>query len=198
MGPAAIGHAPAEDRRIADGPGAMTGFFRPEVRALLWRWREAMGGVVLALIGVWLIAGPGFLLAVPGYVLLVAGVVFFWLGVQRGRFRGVDGGAGAVQVDEGQVTYFGPLTGGTIALREMVRLSLERQLFPAHWKLEQRDAQPLLIPVNAAGSEALFDAFATLPGLRTERMLSTLRSNRHQAVVIWERTASRPQSALLH
>ncbi|KZZ00350.1 hypothetical protein A3747_05445, partial [Sulfitobacter sp. HI0076] len=122
-----------------------------------------------------------------------------WLGVQRARFRGEGDGAGAVQVVEGQITYFGPLTGGTVALRELQRLSLDRQMFPAHWRLEPRDDKaPLLIPVNAAGSEALFDAFAALPGLRTERMLFELRKTRHDAVVIWERAPLRPAHVLLH
>jgi len=174
------------------------GFFRPEVSALLWQWREALVGGAVALFGLWLVWGPGFLLSVPGYVLLAAGAAFIWLGIQRARFRGVDGGAGAVQVDEGQVTYFGPLTGGTVALREMERLSLDRALFPAHWKLEQAGQPPLLIPVNAAGSEALFDAFATLSGLKTERMLAELNATPHQAVVIWQKPAKVPQGITLH
>lgn len=178
------------------------GFFRPEVRALLWQWREVLGGVAVALLGLWLVLGPGFLLAVPGYALLVAGAIFVWLGIQRARFRGADGGAGAVQVDEGQVTYFGPLTGGTVALREMDRLSLDRALFPAHWKLDQAGQAPLLIPVNAAGSEALFDAFATLPGLRTERMLQQMHATQdqapHQAIVIWQKPQVTPKGITLH
>lgn len=178
------------------------GFFRPEVRALLWRWREVLGGVAVALIGLWLVMGPGFLLAVPGYILLVAGAVFVWLGIQRARFRGADGGAGAVQVDEGQVTYYGPLAGGTVALREMDRLSLDRSMYPAHWKLDQAGQVPLLIPVNAAGSEALFDAFATLPNLKTERMLQELHATRDQvlkqAVVIWQKPEVAPAGITLH
>ncbi|MFC6639242.1 hypothetical protein GV827_09220 [Sulfitobacter sp. JBTF-M27] len=173
-------------------------FFRPEAKAAVWRWREAIAGALVTLAGLWLISGPGFLLAVPGYAFLFGGIVLIWLGIQRGRFRGPDGGAGAVQVDEGQVTYFGPLTGGTVALREMESLTLEGAMFPAHWRLAQKGQPPLLIPINAAGADALFDAFATLPGLRTERMLSTLRTNPHQAVVIWQRGPLRPEGALLH
>jgi hypothetical protein len=173
-------------------------FFRPEAKAAVWRWREAIAGALVTLAGLWLISGPGFLLAVPGYAFLFGGIVLIWLGIQRGRFRGPDGGAGAVQVDEGQVTYFGPLTGGTVALREMESLTLEGAMFPAHWRLAQKGQPPLLIPINAVGADALFDAFATLPGLRTERMLSTLRTNPHQSVVIWQRGPLRPEGALLH
>lgn len=173
-------------------------FFRPEAQAALWRWRECILSGGLVLLGLWLVLGPGLLLAVPGYALVLGGAAAVWLGVQRARFRGADGGAGAVQVDEGQITYFGPLTGGTVALREMDRLSLERAMFPAHWRLDQPGQSPLLIPVNAAGSEALFDAFASLPGLRTERMLTELHATRHQAVVIWRRGGGPLETALLH
>lgn len=176
----------------------MSGFLRPEARAALWRWRECLTGGALALFGLWLVLGPGLLLAVPGYALLIGGLALIWIGVQRARFRGRDDGVGAVQVDEGQVTYFGPLSGGTIALRELERLTLDRELLPAHWRLEQKGQEDLLIPVDALGSEALFDAFATLPGLRTERMLFELRKSRHGAVVIWERVPMRPPRALLH
>jgi len=173
-------------------------FFRPEAQAEVWRWRECLLGVAIVVLGLWLVLGPGLLLAVPGYALIIGGAAGVWLGIQRARFRGTDGGTGAVQVDEGQITYFGPLTGGTVALREMDRLSLERAMFPAHWRLDQPGQAPLLIPVNAAGSEALFDAFASLPGLKTERMLTELHATRHQAVVIWRRGGGTLETALLH
>ncbi|MFT6675485.1 MAG: hypothetical protein ACJAVM_001677 [Sulfitobacter sp.] len=173
-------------------------FFRPEAQAQVWRWREVIVAVFVVALGGWLISGPGLLLAIPGYALVCGGAALAWLGVQRARFRGADGGAGAVQVDEGQVSYFGPLTGGVVALRELDSLSLDGAMFPAHWRLTQSGVPPLLIPVNAAGAEALFDAFATLPGLRTERMLSLLKANSHQSVVIWQRHPVKQKPQLLH
>ena len=174
-------------------------FIRPEVRAALYRWRETLAGVAVVLVGLSWITGPGGLLGWLGWAMIPLGAVLIFIGIQRGRFRNSEQGPGVVNVDEGQITYFGPLTGGTVALRELQRLSLDRQMFPAHWRLEPRDDEaPLLIPVNAAGSEALFDAFAALPGLRTERMLFELRKTRHDAVVIWERAPLRPAHVLLH
>lgn len=173
-------------------------FLRPQAKAAIWRWREVLVGLAAMVFGLWLVAGPGLLLAIPGYAAIIAGGGLIWLGYQRGRFRSPDGGTGAVQVDEGQITYFGPLTGGSVALRDMDRLSLERQMFPAHWRLDQSGQPPLFIPVNAEGSEALFDAFAVLPGIRTERMLFELRKTRHDPVLIWERPPERPAHMLLH
>ncbi|UWR24082.1 hypothetical protein [Sulfitobacter sp. S190] len=173
-------------------------FFRPEAKAALWRWREALAGVGVILLGLWWILGPGQLLGIVGCGLVAGGAALTFVGVQRGRFRGPGDGAGAVQVDEGQIGYFGPLTGGVVALRDLERISLDTAHQPPHWRLDAPGQDPVFIPVNAAGSDALFDAFATLPGLRTERMLSELNRPHPQAVVIWERTPLRPPHALLH
>lgn len=173
-------------------------FFRPEAREAIWRWREVLTGAVMILLGLWLTLRYGFFVDVIGVPMMLGGVAMIWLGVQRARFRGAHGGPGTVDVDEGEVTYFGPLTGGSVALRELEQLVIDGNMFPAHWRLTQKGRPPLLIPVNAEGSDALFDAFATLPGLKTERMLTALRTNRHQAIVIWQRTNQRPAGTLLH
>ncbi|MEM9698117.1 MAG: hypothetical protein AAF943_04935 [Pseudomonadota bacterium] len=165
---------------------------------MLTRWREVLIGLALACGGIYVALGSGPLLAMLSYAVSAGGIILTWLGVQRGRFRGADGGAGVVQVDEGQVTYFGPLSGGAVALREMESLILDGTMHPAHWQLIQPGQDPLTIPVDAAGAEALFDAFTSLPGLKTERMLGSLQQTPPQAVVIWHRGPLRPEGALLH
>ena len=60
---------------------------------------------------------------------------------------------------------------------------------PAHWVLRDQGGQMIHIPVNAAGAEALFDVFAALPGIRTERMLDLLQNNPKEQVLIWQRAA---------
>lgn len=97
-------------------------FLRPEAEQALWRWREVLAGVGLALLGLWLILRVGYLLDFVGVPALAGGAALIWLGFQRARFRGGDGGPGAVTVDEGEITYFGPLTGGSVALRELESL----------------------------------------------------------------------------
>ena len=173
-------------------------FFRPEAMAAVVRWREVLIGLVIALLGAWWLIGPGQLLIIPAIALLLAGAALIWIGFQRGRFRAVGEGPGAVQVDEGQIAYFGPLTGGVVALREVGRLTLDRSQYPAHWRLEQPGAADVLVPVNAAGADALFDAFATLPGFRMERMLDELRSHDKHPIVIWQRSSLRPAQISVH
>lgn len=168
-------------------------FLRPEAKAALWRAREVLAGLAIGLVGLSWISGPAGLLGLVGWALILGGLVLLVAGVQRMRFRGKgEGGPGVVSVDEGQISYFGPLTGGAVAAQDLERLTLDPSAKPAHWVLTQPGVPALAIPVNAAGSEALFDVFSTLPGIRTERMLANLQGRGEHPVVIWERTPSRP------
>ncbi|MEM9636338.1 MAG: hypothetical protein AAGA94_01725 [Pseudomonadota bacterium] len=173
-------------------------FLRPEAKAAVWRWREVLIGAGVTLTGIWWLLGPGRLLVLPAIALIIAGAALVWVGVQRARFRSSGQGPGSVSVDEGQITYFGPLTGGAVALREMTQLTLDKALFPAHWRLTQPGQPDLLIPVNAEGAEALFDAFATLSGLKTERMLHALQGADKHAIVIWQRRPNAGGQITLH
>ena len=168
-------------------------FIRPEASAAVWRWRELVVGVLLALLAIWWFLGPKGLLGWIAPVVLVGAIALIAVGLQLGRFRGTGTGTGlgAVQVDEGQITYYGPLTGGTIALRELSLLKFDGSLRSAHWILEQNDGPALMIPVDAAGADVLFDAFAVLPGLQTERILKQLRNRPEGVVLMWERSSTR-------
>jgi hypothetical protein len=107
------------------------------------------------------------------------------------RFSMGGGGAGLVQVDERRLAYFGPLTGGVIDLGDLTRVDLDPTGKPAHWVLRDQGGQMIYIPVNAEGAEALFDVFAALPGIRTERMLDLLKNSPKERVLIWERAQGR-------
>lgn len=169
----------------------MTGFIRPELRAALWRWRDILAGVALMAVGLWAALGPGGLLGIIGWVVVVAGLSLVTTGFQRWRFRAPRDGPGTVDVDEGQVTYFGPLTGGAVALREMTELALIRSGQTPHWRLTAGGEQ-VFIPVDADGADALFDAFTTLPGLKVQRMLAALEDGSDTDAVIWRRAPSDP------
>jgi len=173
-------------------------FVRPEARAAIWRCRELIAGGAIGLLGASWVAGTGGLVWWLGWVLVTIGAAGTIIGLQRLRFRIGVGGPGVVQVDEGQISYFGPLTGGAVALSELERLRLDHTATPSHWVLDMAGQPSLQIPVNAEGSDALFDAFSTLPGLRTERMLSELRKPGSHQVVIWERLVSHTQVHRLH
>ncbi|KGM48226.1 hypothetical protein [Pseudooceanicola atlanticus] len=169
-------------------------FVRPELRATLWRWREALVAAVIGLVGLWAALTSFGILAMLGWGLVLLCPVLIFAGWQRGRFRADGQGPGVVRVDEGQVAYFGPLTGGVAAISEINRLALDSRQHPPVWALEQPGQPDLMIPLNAEGADALFDIFAALPGIRTDRMLDEMRrTNRPHRTVIWEKKGAVPR-----
>lgn len=171
---------------------------RPEAKSWLLRHREALAGAALAVLGFWWLAGPGGLLRLPAVGLIAGGGALLWVGRQRSRFRAAGDGQGVVQVTEGQVAYLGPVTGGALSLHEVSVLTLDRRHPPGAWVLEQPGQDSLVIPVNALGAEALFDAFASLPGLRTAHMLAALQSSDLHRTVIWRRDTRTDAHLRLH
>ena len=159
-------------------------FIRPEAQTLLARWREAIVGVLITLLGLYWTSGTGILQWV-GVVVAIGGAILTFTGLQRARFRTGAGGVGVVSVDESEISYFGPFNGGTMSVRELSMLSLDPRSKPPVWVLSQPGQQDLYIPVNAEGTDQLFDAFAALPGIRTDHLLSALNKGADDVVVIW-------------
>ncbi|MCD1626219.1 MAG: hypothetical protein ACU0B7_09305 [Paracoccaceae bacterium] len=162
-------------------------FVRPEVSRVLHRWRGVLTGAAVAAIGLWWIVTSSGLLGWVGWTILAAGLALAFTGLQRLRFAVGQGGPGVVSITEGQVAYFGPLTGGVVALSELTRLDIDHSGKPAHWQLHQPGQPVLSIPVTAENAGALFDSFAALPGLNTERLLAQMHATRPHIAVIWQR-----------
>lgn len=162
----------------------MSAFIRPELRAALARWSEVLTGLAIATFGLWALqTNDRFFQALAALVVL-AGLGLAVIGWRRLRFRGHGSAPGVVQVIEGQISYFGPETGGFIALRDMVELHLLDQ--GRVWLLVAADDTRLAVPVAAAGSDALFDAFASLDGLRMATVLAALESENPPATrALW-------------
>lgn len=161
---------------------------RPAVRDALWRWREVIAGLAVAAFGLWWLATFFSPVAWIGWAFVALGLAFAIAGLQRARFRKPGIGPGVVQVIERRLSYFGPLTGGGMDLRDITRLELEPAALPApHWVLTDASGQVIEIPVNAKGADALFDAFATLPGIKTQGMLDVLSRTPDARVTVWFR-----------
>ncbi len=164
----------------------MTEFLRPEARAALWRWREVLISAGICVLGLWWAAAAYGVMRWLGAIVALIGLALGVAAVQRLRFAQGGGGAGIVQINERRLAYFGPLTGGVIDLDDLTRVDLDPTGHPAHWLLTGHGAQTLAIPVDAEGADALFDVFAALPGIRTERMLDVLRRTQVARVTIWQ------------
>ena len=172
---------------------------RPAAREALGRWKEVLIGVCVAALGVyWGFFTGGGLLHWIGYVVIAIACAIIVAGVQRARFRLGGGGPGVVQINEARIGYFGPLDGGLVDLTELDRLTLDPVSTPPHWVLEQPGQPAVHIPLTATGADSLFDAFATLPGIRTEHMLRQMQALPDRPVVIWQRHAAPVSPLRLH
>lgn len=168
---------------------------RPDITTTFWRWREVIAALTLGVLGLWL----GWL---GGYVLLPLGLVIGALAAAWGlqswrrlRFAQSVAAPGMVEIDEGQIGYLSADMGGFVGLPDLVELRFLTLGDRRMWRLKQADGQALLVPVDAAGAERLFDAFASLPGMDTQALVAALEpvskqaalGNVHDSRVIWRR-----------
>ncbi|WP_323766434.1 hypothetical protein [Antarctobacter sp.] len=172
---------------------------RPAAAAVLKHWQEALIGLAVIVLGLyWAFFTGGGLLHWIGYLVVAIGVALTVTGIQRGRFRTGDGGPGVVQIVERRISYFGPLSGGIVDLDALEALSLDPTSKPPVWLLMAPGQPRLEIPLTAKGADQLFDAFATLPGIRTEHMLRQMQERAAHTVVIWRAASVRDAARRLH
>jgi hypothetical protein len=147
---------------------------RPEVLALIHRYREALGAGVIVLAGLWLMGLGGYVLFPLGVLIGAVGSILTITALRRARFTQDVAAPGLVELDEAQVGYLAPEIGGFLSLDELVEIRLLVLRGKRMWRLKQADGQALLIPVDASGAERLFDAFANLPGMDTSALVDAL------------------------
>lgn len=161
---------------------------RPQALATLVRWREVAAALATGALAVWLFVLGGWILAPLGLALGAAAVGWAVIALRRLRFARPVEAPGLVEVDEGQIGYFGAGMGigGYVALRELTEIRLLTLRGGMYWRLKQADGQAIVIPVTAAGAAALYDAFATLPGIDMGRLTAAL-DQRTAAQSLWRR-----------
>jgi hypothetical protein len=147
---------------------------RPAMRTHLQRWREVLLALIAAALALWITARGGYFFVPLGLVMLAAAAAWAIAALRRMRFAQHVAAPGLVEVDEGQIGYLGPEFGGYVALQDLVELRLVRMYGRRMWRLKQADGQAVMIPVDAAGADRLFDAFASLPGIDTAALIAAL------------------------
>jgi hypothetical protein len=138
---------------------------RREVIDAADRWREVIAAGMVAAFGLWLVWLGGYVLLPLGLGVVAFAAVWAVTALRRMRFVQDILAPGMVEVIEGQIGYLGPTLGGYMSLPDLVELRLVRMRGRRLWRLKQADGQTLLIPVDAAGADRLFDAFGSLPGM---------------------------------
>lgn len=165
-------------------------FIRPEVAAKISEWREVLICAGVLALGLWMTLSPGPVVKGVGAVAVLAGAGLGAVAVRRLRFGAAEVAPGVVVLDEREITYMGPVAGGSIDLDTLTVLRVRRQGARRVWLLQSEDGGALAIPHGAAGEERLFDAFAALPGLRMPAVLAALDAAQQDgSVIVWQRTA---------
>ncbi|MFN7002812.1 MAG: hypothetical protein ACK4NW_05180 [Roseinatronobacter sp.] len=150
----------------------MTNLIRPELAASLRRWSEVLTGLAVTAFGLWALQARDVFFQGLAGLIVIAGLTLAVIGWRRMRFHRHGVAPGVVQIVEGQISYFGPEDGGFIALGDLVELHLIDGA--ESWLLIAQDSPSLRIPVAAAGTDALFDAFTQLPDLRMQTLIDAL------------------------
>jgi hypothetical protein len=147
---------------------------RPEISASVLRAREVIASAALGLFALWLVWLGGYILFPLGLMVLALAAIWALNALRRLRFAQGVHAPGVVEVDEGQIGYLGPSFGGYVAIPDLTELRLVTMYGRRMWRLKQADGQAVLVPVDAAGAERLFDTFASLPGMDMSALMAAV------------------------
>ncbi|WP_372840892.1 hypothetical protein [Phaeovulum sp.] len=167
---------------------------RPEAMTVLMRWREVGVAAAVLAAGLWLAARGGYVFLPAGAFLALLGAGWGVIALRRLRFARPVTLPGWIEIDEGQLGYYGPGIGGFISLRDLTEIRLLVLRGVPHWRLKAADGQALLVPLAAKGAEQLYDAFATLPDIDMARLAAAaaMRTSAQPTVqVLWKRPPTR-------
>lgn len=152
----------------------MAPLLRPEALRQIRRWSEPGAGIVVLAAGLWIATRGGWLLPVVGLPLAGLGGGFALLALRRMRFAPEIAAPGIVELDEGRIRYLHPRMPGEVNLPDLAEIRLLALRGRRVWRLRETTGATMLVPLDAAGAERLFDAFATLPGLTSADLVASL------------------------
>jgi hypothetical protein len=150
---------------------------RPELAAFARRYSEVLTGLGISALGLWALQARGGFYQALALLVIFVGLVLALIGWRRLRFDRAGDAPGIVQILEGQISYFGPETGGFIGVADILELHLINQA--RTWRLIGDHGNHVEIPVSADGARALFDIFATLPEMNMPTVLTALDTPQH-------------------
>lgn len=148
---------------------------RPEVSALFQRWQETIIAGCVTGLGIWMALQGGYLWLGLGGAVGLIGAGWAYVSFGHARFQQRPDGPGVVRFDEAELSYFSATRGGTVGLNALQEIKLVTIRGRRMWWLREITGEPLLVPVDAAGNDTLFNAFSTLPGLSQSDLLLALQ-----------------------
>ncbi|MGH1412878.1 MAG: hypothetical protein ACRBB0_05265 [Pelagimonas sp.] len=172
---------------------------RPEAARELSRWSEALIGALVCAIGLyWALFTGGGILHWIGYFIAVLGAFLCATGMRRARFSHDQGGPGIVQINERQISYFAPEGGGILSVDGLWRVTVEvRAPDGIQWVFVGEDGT-LHIPIDAAGTDTIFDMLSALPGADFDTAIRAMTATEPHSYVIWRKPSQRSTIATLH
>ncbi len=167
--------------------------FRPEAIARLARWKEP---ILIALVLIFAIRQfwraviyQSWISGVVGLILIAVVASLLYVSYLRARLKRDVNGPGIVEIDEQNITYFGPTSGGEVSLDSIRRLQLSTlpsTLGDRNWIIWHHGGS-LVIPVASSGADRLLEVFTALPGFRYEPAIRAIESDKTEIFTIWSR-----------
>jgi hypothetical protein len=166
-------------------------FLRPEVASFVRTWREPLVlALVLVLSLLMALAGTGPARFLGGLGAVAAGLALVpaWFLV---RHRPRTGDPGVVEIVERELTYLGPVFGGSLSLDALRRAEIvvgERDLGDGarYWALHPRDGPGLSVPTGASGGEKLAEVLSALPGIDLASLHRALTTRVPGTYLVWK------------
>ena len=103
-----------------------------------------------------------------------------------------DKGPGIVSVQEGRISYLGPLGGAIMARDALISVDIVTSAnvirsADLHWVLTDEAHQKVAIPGSAADADKLLDALGVLPGFDHEAIVRAMKSEGNDRFRVWRR-----------
>lgn len=167
-------------------------FIRPEIQDGIKRWRAVLVPLAVIALAVYLAFSDFVLRRWLGYALLGIGGFLLWDGIRRVRFPAPGGGAGVVDVDERQITYFGPIGGAAMSIDELERIEIRStdlgpMVADLYWDFFDSSGASMTIPGNAENVDLLFDVLGVLGGADFDAATRAAMADENAVFVIWEK-----------
>ena len=176
-------------------------FIRPEAAKTISTWAEPTIYAGLAILcgvkGIGLLAnghGVGVVLAAIGLFAIFAfyGAVTRSVYAQKMREKG----PGIVSIQEGRISYLGPLGGAILARDALVSVDIVTNSTAfgdadLHWVLTDESHQKVAIPGAATDADKLLDALGALPGFDHDALTKAMKAHGNERFPVWRRHASK-------